>query len=117
MSDLETVDAEKHNKRARPPLSDEWQVSEDGFSVRRSFPISSAREASRLAGRVVAMSVKKATPIEVKCDGTTLLVSIPRSGSLPSTRQIDRGQRGLAQRLDRFLSEAEQKPDTELPPA
>ena len=55
------------------------------------------------------MSVKKTLPIALSCDGATLIVSIPRSGNAKSSRQLDRAQRGVAQRLDRFLTENAKK--------
>lgn len=97
--------------RPRIEVDEQWELSDDGSTARRSFPVESAREASKLAGRIIRVSVKKVVPITLTCDGVNLVVSIPRSGGAKSSRQLDRAQRGVAQRLDRFLTDLAKKPD------
>lgn len=93
---------EKTPKRARLELMKDWQVSADGRSVTRTFPIESFKEAAKFTSRVVAFSCKHGVPVDIHADGQSVVVGMPHSTA--PTQMLDRKQRGIAQRLERLVS-------------
>ncbi len=106
-SATETATDGKENKpkRARLELMKDWQVSEDGRSVTRTFPIESFKEASKLASRIVAFSCKHSIAIDLHADGQTIVVGMPQTTA--PTQLLDRKQRAMAQRLERLVAKPE----------
>jgi pterin-4a-carbinolamine dehydratase len=96
----------KEPKRSWLDLMKDWQVADDGRSVTRKFSVAEAREASKMASRVVSFSYKNSLPVDIHCDGTTITISMQSSAShMAPTKLLDRKQRGLARRLDRLVPE------------
>lgn len=100
----------KRLKKTRAELMKDWTISEDGRSVTRSFTMATPKEASRFTGRIVAFSIKQGLPVDIHCNGTTVLVGMPSSAHASPSNLLDRKQRGMAQRMDRFLSRPPREP-------
>jgi len=103
----------KSLKKTRMDLMKDWEISADGRSVTRTFTMETPKEASRFAGRIVAFSIKQGLPVDLHCDGTAVVVGMPSSAQASPTNLLDRKQRGMAQRMDRFLSRPAKEPKDE----